>query len=170
MRVLATFAGGTGHFLPTLPYARQLRARGHQVRYACQQAMVAVVEDAGFPAVHTGGATLLPPDDRRPLSPVDRAHEQRLVANLFAARIGTERAARNSALIADRRPELVLRDEMEVGAGVAAEAAVRGEHLHPGHQFTGQDELTAATAVAGRGQLRRLAERDHITGLRSSGP
>ena len=49
MRVLATFAGGTGHFLPTLPYARQLRARGHQVRYACQQAMVAVVEDAGFP-------------------------------------------------------------------------------------------------------------------------
>src|SRR4051812_12567180 len=115
MRVLATFAGGTGHFLPTLPYARQLRARGHQARSACQQAMVAVVEDAGFPAVDTGGATLLPPDERRPLSPVDRAHEQRVVADLFVARVGTERAARLSALIADWRPDLMLRDEMDVG-------------------------------------------------------
>ena len=104
MRVLATFAGGIGHFLPTLPYARQLRARGHQVRYACQQAMVAVVEDVGFPAVDTGGATLLPPEERRRLSPVDRAHEQRVVADFFVARVGTERAARISALIADWRP------------------------------------------------------------------
>ncbi|HWU08625.1 MAG TPA: hypothetical protein VN520_19975, partial [Streptomyces sp.] len=66
MRVLVTFAGGTGHFLPTLPYARQLRARSHEVRYACQQAMLAVVQAAGFPAVDTGGATLLPPDEQRP--------------------------------------------------------------------------------------------------------
>src|SRR3954463_8069175 len=123
MRVLVTFAGGTGHFLPTLPYARQLRARGPQVRYGCQQAMLAVVEAAGFPAVDTGGATLLPPDERRPLSPVDRAHEQRVVADFFVARVGTDRAARISALIADWRPDLVLRDEMDVGAGVAAEAA-----------------------------------------------
>jgi UDP:flavonoid glycosyltransferase YjiC (YdhE family) len=49
MRVLVTFAGGTGPFLPTQPYARQLRARGHQVRYACQPAMVALVEAAGVP-------------------------------------------------------------------------------------------------------------------------
>ncbi|WP_138735835.1 glycosyltransferase [Modestobacter excelsi] len=121
--MLGTFAGGTGHFLPTLPYARQLRARGHQVRYACQQAMLPVVEAAGFPAVDTGGATLLPPDERRPLAPVDRAHEQRVVADFFIAQVGTERAARTSALIAQWRPDLVLRDEMDVGAGVAAEAA-----------------------------------------------
>src|SRR3954447_7295120 len=123
MRVLATFAGGTGHFLPTLPYARQLRARGHQGRYARHQAMLAVVEAAGFPAVDTGGATLLPPDERRPLAPVDRAHEQRVVAEFFIAHVGTERAARTSSLIAQWRPDLVLRDEMDVGAGVAAEAA-----------------------------------------------
>jgi UDP:flavonoid glycosyltransferase YjiC (YdhE family) len=123
MRVLVTFAGGTGHFLPTLPYARQLRARGHEVRYACQQAMLAVVQAAGFSAVDTGGATLLPPDERRPLAPVDRTHEQRVVADFFIARVGTERAARTSALIAQWRPDLVLRDEMDVGAGVAAEAA-----------------------------------------------
>src|SRR4051812_10951612 len=123
MRVLATFAGGTGHFLPTLPYARQLQARGHQVRYACQPAMVPVVEAAGFPAVDTGGATLLPPDERRPLAPVDRAHEQRVVADFFITTVGTERAARTTKLIDRWRPDLVLRDEIDVGAGVAAEAA-----------------------------------------------
>jgi UDP:flavonoid glycosyltransferase YjiC (YdhE family) len=123
MRVLATFAGGTGHFLPTLPYARQLQARGHQVRYACQPAMAPVVEAAGFLAVDTGGATLLPPDERRPLAPVDRAHEQRVVADFFITTVGTERAARTTKLIDRWRPDLVLRDEMDVGAGVAAEAA-----------------------------------------------
>src|SRR4051794_34153288 len=123
MRVLATFAGGVGHFLPTLPYARQLRARGHQVRYACQPAMLPVVEAVGFAAVDTGGASLLPPDERRALAPVDRAHEQRVVADFFITRVGTERAARTSALITRWRPNLVLRDEMDLGAGVAAEAA-----------------------------------------------
>src|SRR3954453_19053673 len=123
MRVLATFAGGTGHFLPTLPYARQLQARGHQVRYACQPAMVPVVEAAGFPAVDTRGGNLLPPDERRPLAPVDRAHEQRVVADFFITTVGTERAARTTKLIDRWRPDLVLRDEIDVGAGVAAEAA-----------------------------------------------
>jgi UDP:flavonoid glycosyltransferase YjiC (YdhE family) len=166
MRVLATFAGGTGHFLPTLPYARQLRARGHQVRYACQQAMVPVVEDAGFPAVDTGGATLLPPDERRPLSPVDRAHEQRVVADLFVARVGTERAARLSALIADWRPDLMLRDEMDVGAGVAAEAAgvpsadvvviAAGGFLDAGRLRPPLEQLRARHGLPGDPASRRL--------------
>jgi UDP:flavonoid glycosyltransferase YjiC (YdhE family) len=123
MRVLVTFAGGMGHFLPTLPYARELGSRGHEVRYACQQAMLPVVEATGFSAVDTGGATPLPTDQRRPLAPVDRGHEQRVVTDFFIGRVGTERAARTRALIADWRPHLVVRDEMDVGAGVAAEAA-----------------------------------------------
>ncbi|WP_222266408.1 glycosyltransferase [Modestobacter marinus] len=123
MRVLVTFAGGTGHFLPTLPYARELRARGHQVRYACQSAMVAPVEAEGFPAADTGGPTLLPPDERRPLGLVDRSREQRVVTDFFIGQVGTERAARTGGLIDGWRPDLVLRDEVDVGVGVAAEAA-----------------------------------------------
>jgi UDP:flavonoid glycosyltransferase YjiC (YdhE family) len=46
-----------------------------------------------------------------------------VVADVFVARVGTERAARTSALIEAWRPDLVLRDEVDVGAGVAAEAA-----------------------------------------------
>lgn len=121
--VLVTFAGGTGHFLPTLPYARGLRARGHAIRYACQPAMIGAVQAAGFPAEDTGGATLLEATERRPLAPVDRAHEQQVVDDFFVRRVGTERAARTARLIDRWRPDLVLRDEMDVGVGVAAEAA-----------------------------------------------
>jgi UDP:flavonoid glycosyltransferase YjiC (YdhE family) len=55
--------------------------------------------------------------------PVDRTAEQRAVADFFVARVGTERAARTRALIDEWRPDLVLRDEVDLGAGVAAEAA-----------------------------------------------
>lgn len=123
MRVLVTFAGGTGHFLPTLPYARGLRARGHTIRYACQKAMIDEVQAAGFAAEDTGGRTLLPSSERRPLAPVDRSHEQQVVADFFIRRVGTERAARTAALMESWRPDLVLRDEVDVGVGVAAEAA-----------------------------------------------
>jgi UDP:flavonoid glycosyltransferase YjiC (YdhE family) len=122
VRVLASFTGGTGHFLPTLPFARELRARGHEVRYACQPAMVPVVEGAGFPAVDTGGVTLLPAHERRPLAAVDRAHEQRVLADSLVGRVGSERADRVAALLAAWRPDLLLRDEVDVGAGVAADA------------------------------------------------
>jgi UDP:flavonoid glycosyltransferase YjiC (YdhE family) len=123
VRVLVTFTGGTGHFLPTLPYARELRARGHTIRYACQPAMIGVVQAAGFPAEDTGGPTLLPATERRSLAPVDRRHEQQVVADFFVRRVGTERAARAAALMDGWRPDLVLRDEADVGVGVAAEAA-----------------------------------------------
>jgi UDP:flavonoid glycosyltransferase YjiC (YdhE family) len=46
-----------------------------------------------------------------------------VVADFFVARVGTERAARTGALIESWRPDLVLRDEVDLGAGVAAEAA-----------------------------------------------
>src|SRR3954467_10304353 len=108
VHVLVTFTGGTGHFLPTLPYARELRARGHTIRYACQSAMIDVIQAAGFPAVDTGGPTLLPSTERRALAPVDRCHEQQVVADFFFRRVGTERAARTAALIDDWRPDLVL--------------------------------------------------------------
>ena len=123
MRVLVTFTGGTGHFLPTLPYARGLRARGHTIRYACQSAMIGVVQAAGFPAADNGGATLLPSGQRRSLAPVDRLHEQQVVADFLIRRVGAERAARTAALMDGWRPDLVLRDEVDVGVGVAAEAA-----------------------------------------------
>ena len=122
MRFLCTFAGGAGHLEPTLPVARALRQRGHAVAYACQADLVASVRRAGFPAHDTGGATVLAPSVRRPLAPVDRAAEEDVVRRAYAGRVARDRAARLRELAAGWQPDVVVRDEMDFGAAVAAEA------------------------------------------------
>ena len=47
MRILFTFAGGTGHFLPLVPVARAAERAGHVVAFAGQEGMVATVEAEG---------------------------------------------------------------------------------------------------------------------------
>ena len=122
MRFLCTFAGGVGHLDPTLPVAGALRQRGHEVAYACQADLVPEVRRAGFPAYDTGGATVLAPPLRRPLVPVDRAAEQDVVRRAYAGRIARERAARVRELASGWQPDVVVRDELDFGAAVAAEA------------------------------------------------
>lgn len=123
VRVLFSFAGGMGHFLPTVVFARSLARRGHEVRYACQEGMVAIVEAAGWPAESTVGASLLDRAARRPLAPVDRAAEERVMAGFFAGKVARARAARVGELIGRWEPDLVVRDEVDFGAALAAEAA-----------------------------------------------
>jgi len=122
VRFLFTFAGGTGHFLPTLPIAKAIAGRGHEVAFACQAGMVPSVEAAGFAALESGGMTLLGPKERRPLLPVDRIREQRVVRVTFAGSIARERAGRLRDLAGSWRPDVIVRDEMDFGSVVAAES------------------------------------------------
>lgn len=122
MRFLFSFAGGSGHFYPTQVFARVLTRRRHDVRYTCQEGMVATVEGAGWRVEPSGGASLLDPDARRPLVPADRQAEERAVRNFFAGKGARERAYRLVDLLERWRPDLVVRDEMDFGAAVAADA------------------------------------------------
>jgi UDP:flavonoid glycosyltransferase YjiC (YdhE family) len=121
MRILFTFTGGTGHFLPGLPIARALVARGHAVAFSAQEAMLATIEATGFTGIDSGGATLADPAARLPLQPVDRAHEERVVRDSFAGRLARERAGRLLAVAGEWSPDVVVRDEVDFGAAVAAE-------------------------------------------------
>ena len=121
MRALFTFTGGTGHFLPLLPIARALAGRGHEVRFSCQSAMVASVRAAGFTATVSGGDTLLSTDSRRPPAAVDRAHEKQVVREFFGYRVASVRATRLVAIAGAWRPDVIVRDEVDFGAAVAAE-------------------------------------------------
>jgi UDP:flavonoid glycosyltransferase YjiC (YdhE family) len=56
MRILFTSIPGAGHFNPTVPLARALTARGHQITYACSPAWTEKVEAAGFRNVPAGPA------------------------------------------------------------------------------------------------------------------
>jgi UDP:flavonoid glycosyltransferase YjiC (YdhE family) len=121
VRILFTFAGGSGHFLPAVPVARAALAQGHEVLFSCQHAMLNPVTAAGFQAVDSGGDTLTSPDFRGPLLPADRTHEANVLREFFADRVARERAARLITIAAHWRADVIVRDEADLGAAVAAE-------------------------------------------------
>lgn len=121
MRILFTFAGGTGHFQPLLPIARAAAARGHDVAFACQNGMLSVVEAAGFSAFDTGGPTLLQSDTRSALPALDADREDRAIRQTFADRVARERATAIIGRAADWRPDLLVHDEVDFGSALAAE-------------------------------------------------
>ena len=121
MRILFTFAGGTGHFLPLVPVARAAERAGHTIAFAGQDGMVATVEKEGFTAFAAGGATLLTATERQPLVAVDPEREARAIRATFAGRVARERADAIVALGREWSPNVIVRDEIDFGAAVAAE-------------------------------------------------
>jgi UDP:flavonoid glycosyltransferase YjiC (YdhE family) len=121
VRILFTFTGGAGHFLPLVAVARAAESAGHIVAFAGQAAMVATVEAAGFTAFDTGGATLLGTTKRTELLEVDMEREARVVREGFARRIARERAGALLSLCGEWRPDLLVWDEMDFGTAVVAE-------------------------------------------------
>ena len=74
VRALFTFAGGSGHFRPMVPFALAVAAAGHTVAVAAGAARRASIEAAGFPAFAVTGGPSRPPE-RQPLLAPDRARE-----------------------------------------------------------------------------------------------
>lgn len=121
MRILFTFAGGSGHFLPLASVARTAERAGHTVAFSGQEGMIPTVEAAGFAAFPSGGATLRPAGERSPLLEPDPEREARAIRESFAGRIARERATSLLAVCAEWRPDVLVCDEIDFGAVVAAE-------------------------------------------------
>ena len=118
MRVLVTFTGGRGHLEPLVPVARAAAAAGHTVAFAGRPGIVAVAEAVGFTTFPTGEDVSA---DRVPLRPVDVERDDRVLRDAFAGRIARERADDLLAIAGRWRPDLVVCDEIDFGAMVAAE-------------------------------------------------
>lgn len=123
MRLLVAFAGGYGHVAPMLPVAHAVVAAGHEVAVAPRPALAAMVEAAGLPAFATGDPALDPVPVRRPLRPIDTAVEDRVLVEGFAGVVARDRAGALLDLIGRWAPDVVLCDEVDFGAMVAAERA-----------------------------------------------
>lgn len=121
MRILFTFAGGSGHFEPLVPIARAAARAGHAVAFAGQPVMVPAIEAAGFAAFVTDGATLSEAPRRLPLLRLDPEREDRDLREGFARRLARQRAAAVLELCAAWQPDLLVCDEVDFGAMVAAE-------------------------------------------------
>ena len=125
MRILFTFIGGLGHFHPLAPVARAAAAAGHEVAVAGSGRLVAQVAAAGFRTFATSVPRTSPSDapqrDMTALGPVDmRAAEVE-----FAENFATKGARRHAIALQDHirgwRPDVVVRDEADLGSAVAAE-------------------------------------------------
>ena len=121
MRILFTFVGGAGHFVPLVPVARAAAAAGHTVVFTCGARMVPVVERHGFVAVPTDPGDVAAPLERRPLLPVDRVRELRDLRERFASGSPEERAGRIADRCAEWRPDVLVCDEVDFACPLAAE-------------------------------------------------
>jgi UDP:flavonoid glycosyltransferase YjiC (YdhE family) len=121
VRILFTFAGGSGHFEPLAPIARAAAAAGHTVAVAGQPVMIPAIEAAGFTALATPGATLSSTPERLPLLKLDLERENRDLREGFARRLAREHATAVLELCAMWQPNLLVCDEIDFGTMVAAE-------------------------------------------------
>lgn len=121
MRILFTFVGGTGHFLPLVRIARAAETAGHGVAFGAQSALLPTVERAGFTAIETGGATCHGDSERLPLLNLDMDREYRAVRDGYAGRLARARAAAIIERATEWKPDLLVCDEMDFGCVVAAE-------------------------------------------------
>jgi UDP:flavonoid glycosyltransferase YjiC (YdhE family) len=120
MRILFTFAGGSGHLDPLVPFARAAAAAGHVVAFAGRPWMVPTVRALGFDVFTAGSDAGLTPV-RRPLLPVDMEREERDLRDGFARRIARERAVDLLPLCGSWRPDALVSEETDFGAMVVAE-------------------------------------------------
>ncbi|MFP5319250.1 MAG: glycosyltransferase [Acidimicrobiia bacterium] len=125
MRVLFTTTAGLGHIHPTVPLARAMADRGHDVLWAAPADGLPAVEAAGFRAVRAGGPGITDPaGTRRRFPELDAYSPAELPEQMFAKLFGAVAAP---AMLADLlpvarewRPELVVADQAEFAGHIAA--------------------------------------------------
>jgi UDP:flavonoid glycosyltransferase YjiC (YdhE family) len=180
VRLLFTFAGLRGHLEPLVPIARSARAAGHTVAFAPDPWIAHAVVARGFDVV--GPVAEPEPPPRRPLVPFDRANEERVLREVYVGRFGRDRAQRLLGLCADWRPDVLVRDEADFGAAIAAERlglpcatvlVLAASFVRPEVIAEALDELRAAHGLEPDPSLARLS-RDLVIspfppGLRDAG-
>lgn len=129
MRVLATCLPGYGHFFPMVPLARAVVDAGHDIAFATAADFCGRVQKDGFTAFPAGISLAdqlseaarrypdqhgLPPGKERFLNFVPR---------MLAGVAAPPRAADLVAIIDEWRPDVIVHDETEFGAAIAATRA-----------------------------------------------
>lgn len=121
MRILFTCTGGLGHFEPLRPLAQAATAAGHTVAVASGSWLREAVAKAGLTVFDLGSGEPDTADTITELVPFDAAKEQQALADAWVRRIAAARYPALLTLATDWKPDLIIRDETDYGAGLAAE-------------------------------------------------
>ena len=121
VRILFTFAGGSGHADPLVPIAVAARAVGHSTAFAGRRSGLTLAETLGFTIFADGDATPGADRDVSPLLPLDMEREYAVLRDYYAGNEARHRAAAIVDLIGSWDPDLIVCDEVDFGAAIAAE-------------------------------------------------
>jgi UDP:flavonoid glycosyltransferase YjiC (YdhE family) len=121
MRILFTFTGGAGHFVPLVPVARAAAAAGHEVAFTCAAGMAPVVAARGFAVMPMLPGEPMRAPERRPLMVPDDEHELHVLREYYGGRLMRQRADAIPDRCAEWRPDLLVCDEADFGCAQAAE-------------------------------------------------
>jgi UDP:flavonoid glycosyltransferase YjiC (YdhE family) len=120
MRLLFAFAGGQGHLDPLLPLARAAAAAGHDVAVTGRAELVAAIRELGLEALESPGDQP-DPSLRMPLKAYDPADEERALREWYAGTLARRRAEALTPLARAWGADVIVRDEVDYGARIAAE-------------------------------------------------
>ena len=123
MRVLFSFAGGSGHADPLVPLADAATAAGHTVAFAGRRSGAVLAQAHGFAVFAMSEDTREQVGEIRPLLGLDMQREFDVLRRFYAGSEARERAAGILRLIADWSPDLIVCDEVDFGGMIAAERA-----------------------------------------------
>jgi len=121
MRILFTFVGGSGHFIPLVPIVETAIQRGHEITVVCPARMQAVVESAGFPVMPLGSSAVKKPE-RTELLPMDVKREENDLREKFARLGAPKRAEEMIPVCKAWKPDILVCDETDFGSMIVAEA------------------------------------------------
>lgn len=125
MRVVVATTAGAGHFGPLLPFARALRAGGHDVVVAAPASFASAVERAGFSHhAFADGSREEQGAVFAGLAGCTNEEGNAIVIREVFGRIGARAALPGMTdLLEEWRPDLLVRETAEFASFVAAEAA-----------------------------------------------
>ena len=123
MRILCTYAGGSGHADPLVPVADAVRAAGHDVAFFGRRSAPAALDANGFTLFPDTDDRALAAGDDAPITPLLELDMEREYRDLrgFADRIARARMAGTLELADHWRPDLLVCDEADYGSMLGAE-------------------------------------------------
>jgi UDP:flavonoid glycosyltransferase YjiC (YdhE family) len=123
LRVLFTYAGGSGHADPLVPVADAVRAAGHDVAFFGRRSAAAALDADGFTLFPDTDDRALAAGDDAPITPLLELDMEREYRDLrgFADRIARARMAGTLELADHWRPDLLVCDEADYGSMLGAE-------------------------------------------------
>ena len=141
VRFLFTTAPAVGHLLPLLPLARAARDRGHEVVIAGGASIGSIIAGAGFRHEVMGPATIREMFAGLPDVSAIPARERVLVTmpHVFAGGIAPAMADGVAELVGRWRPDVMVHEDMELGAWAVAEQLGDPARHGPDHRVATMD-------------------------------